>query len=260
ADKWILEELDKVTGIIHQAMDQYDFSYTSESLREFTWNTLADWYLEVAKIEGDKSEILNYLLNTILKLWHPFIPFVTEAIWKETYGKDKFLMIAKYPEGSEAKKSKDTESFGIIKEIITGIRSLRADYRIPPSQMLNVRISAGKHESLIKENDQIIIGLARLENLDIGKKGAGRGENEIGFVAGVDVYINVEGLVDFEKERKRLEGEIQESQKHLANLDSKLKNKGFVSNAPHDVIEGIKSSHEELSNKLEALKKQLNDL
>src|SRR3990167_2032348 len=93
ADEWILSRLQSVTSEITVDFASFQFSAASEKLRDFTWGDLADWYLEIAKIEGEKSEILNYLLNTLLKLWHPFTPYVTETIWESVYGESAMLMV-----------------------------------------------------------------------------------------------------------------------------------------------------------------------
>ena len=158
ADEWILNGLNKTAREISENIEKFNFSMAGEKLRDFTWGELADWYLEIAKVEGGKSEILNYVLNTILKLWHPYMPFVTETIWQEVYGADKMLMVEPWVEnGKTAAKPKD---FEIIKNIVTGIRSLRAEYRIEPAnapvaQIINpVEISFFK---MIRNNFNLIV-------------------------------------------------------------------------------------------------------
>ncbi|HCM53519.1 MAG TPA: hypothetical protein DIS59_01045 [Candidatus Magasanikbacteria bacterium] len=97
ADKWILTRLDQVISEVTEHIEQYRFSPAAETLRDFTWNEFADWYLEIAKIEGNKTAVLNYVLNTVLKLWHPYMPYVTEAIWQELYGEEHLLMVEHWP-------------------------------------------------------------------------------------------------------------------------------------------------------------------
>jgi len=266
ADKWILNRLSGVISKTSENIAKFNFSLAGEQLRDFTWGDLADWYLEIAKVEGNKSEILNYILNIILKLWHPYMPFVTETIWQEVYGKDKMLMVEKWPfaspsyqegEGGVAEAVEGVSQFDMIKSIITGIRSLRADNKIEPVKKLNAQISAGGREKLLKENAEIIKALARLDNLQINKS-AGKPANSIGFVeSGVDVFIDLAGVIDVSKEKARLEKEIQDLKKYAAGLENKLANKEFVKNAPPAVVGKEKAKLAAAQDKLKKTQAQL---
>ncbi len=262
ADEWILSRLDDIIDLTTKNIEQNNFSYAGEQLRDFTWSDLADWYLEIAKIEGDKSEILNYVLNTVIKLWHPFMPFVTEAVWREMYGEDQMLMVEVWPvsgmvRNKVAKKSIDFET---IKSIITNIRSLRAEYKIEPAKKIKATISAGDKEKLLLNNDEIIKGLARLENLIISKK-TERPEGSVGFVEnGVEVFVDLSGLVDFDKEKKRLEEDILTTEKYFSGVKNKLSNKEFVKNAPKEIIEKEKQKMTEAEDKILKLRNQLENI
>ncbi len=282
-DRCILHQLNKQASFVTNDIEEFRLSAAGERLRAFTWNILADWYLEIAKIEGNKSEILNYILNSLLKLWHPFMPFVTEAIWQEIYGKENILMIqswvdvfnvettvnnknepiARWPKvgSQQALEMFDLdEGWNIIIGVIGHIRKLRADYKIEPAKKLNVVINAGKKIGLLKENEAVIKGLARLESVKIEEKIA-KPKNSIGFVeSGIEVYIDLEGVVDAGKEQKRLEKEIVELKKYTGNLEKKLTNKEFIKNAPKEIIEKEKQKLSEAQEKLEKLQKQLTDL
>ncbi|MFZ2190172.1 MAG: valine--tRNA ligase [Candidatus Magasanikiibacteriota bacterium] len=259
-DKWILSRLAFVAEQITTNIEQFQFSQAGEMLRDFTWNELADWYLEIAKIEGGKSEILNYILNTILKLWHPFMPFVTEQIWTEIYGEEKMLMVEKWPICHSELVSESFEGFELVKNIITGIRSLRAENKIEPVKKLNVVISAGDKVELLQENSEIIKVLARLENLQI-QETTTKPVGSIGFVeSGVEVFVDLSGAVDIEKETARLEKEKQELGKYVKGLEGKLGNKEFVSNAPPTVVEKEQQKLSEAKDKLAKIEGQLNNL
>jgi len=257
SDKWILNRLNETIKIVTENIEKFNFSSAGEVLRDFTWGELADWYLEIAKIEGGKDEILNYILETILKLWHPFMPFVTEAIWRECKmqnAKCKMLLICEWPQVIPLKKGETEgvlEGFGLIRDIITGIRSLRADYKIDPVKKLKVVISAGKKEKLIKENVSVIVGLARLESLEYGRKPVG----SVGFVVGeVEVFVDLSGVVDLEKEKARLKGEIENLEKYLKGLEMKFGSESFIKNAPKEVVEKEKAKMIDAKEKLEKLK------
>ena len=260
ADKWILTRLESLTEEVTKLMDNYEFSLALEKLREFTWSDFADWYLEISKIESDKKDILNFVLLRTIKLWHPFIPFVTEAIWDEVNNGEKLLMMEKWPTVIARKRRGGADAaiqFGLIKNIITGIRSLRADYKIDPVKKLKAVISAGKKQKLIEENSKVIIGLARLDSLEYGRLPAG----SVGFVVGgVEVFVDLSGVVDLEKEKTRLKGEIDGLEKYLNGLEMKLGNESFVKNAPKEVVEKEKMKMKETKEKLEKLKTQLKSL
>jgi len=259
ADKWILSRLDQAIQKTTADIEAFNFSYASERLKDFTWNELADWYLEIAKIEGDKSAILNYILNTVLKLWHPFMPFVTEAIWEQVYGKKAMLMVETWPV-VKTSSAKIGVEFALIKNIVTNIRSLRSDYKIEPAKRLRGIISAGKKQAILEENAEIIKTLARLEELEISKKAA-KPETAVGFVeTGVEVYIDLAGTVDFAKEKKRLQKEIADLKDYLTSLEKKLGNKKFVESAPEEVVVKERDKLANSKEKLDKLKQQLNSL
>lgn len=262
SDKWILLRLNETKKTVTENIEKFNFSYAGEALRDFTWNELADWYLEISKIEGDKGEILNYILETLLKLWHPFMPFVTETIWTECKFQNadcKMLLVSEWPKIEINTKTK-IEDFEIIKNIITGIRSLRADYKIDPVKKLKVVISAGKKRELIGENADVVKALTRLEDLQINKS-TNKPLNFVGFVVGdVEVFVDLSGVVDFEKEKKRISDEIENLKKYVAGLENKLGNESFVKNAPAQVVENEKNKLAESKEKLNKLNSQLKHL
>ena len=255
SDKWIIACLGKVVSDASIMIENYQLSGAGERLREFTWNDLADWYLEIAKVEGDKEEILNYILNTILKLWHPFMPFVTEQIWSEIYGEQRLLMVEKWPkfEGQVV----DGSDFEIIKKIITGIRTLRAENKIEPVKKLDAIIGAGLKLNLIKENAESIKALARLESLEILDK-AQKSQTSAGFVEGaVEVFIEFAGMINLDKEKERLQKEFESLTKFINGLENKLANEEFVKNAPAVLIEKERQKLAQAIEKLDKIEIQL---
>lgn len=248
ADEWVLYKLRTVAAQTEANLLKLNFSMAGEQLRDFTWGDLADWYLEIAKVEGKKSEILNFILNTILKLWHPYMPFVTEVIWQEIYGEDKMLMVQEFPDARIESVPKDVGLFeGFVIRFITNIRSLRAEYKVEPAKKIGAFINVGKQENLLKENEEIIKALARLEKLEFTQSGA-------------EVSLDLAGAVDKEKEKPRLEKEIGEIKKYVSGLENKLSNKEFVKNAPKEVVEKDKEKLSEAKSKLEKLEEQLKNI
>jgi valyl-tRNA synthetase len=267
ADKWILARLDEVTKVVTKHLEEYNFSMAGELLRDFTWGDLADWYLEIAKIEarstssgqGDKEKILNYILNTILKLWHPFMPYVTEAIWTEIYGKKQMLMVEKWPSAANTLVNKKVMSdFAILQQIITRLRAVRTEYKIEPVKKVRVVVRGGKYETMIRQEAENIMELARLETLLIGKQ-AEKPAGAVGFVEkGVEVFVDLAGTVDVAAEKLRLQKEIDMVAPYVMSLEKKLSNDGFVKGAPAAVVEGEKKKLAEAKERLEKLRTQFN--
>lgn len=265
ADKWIISRLHTVIKEVTQDIEEYRFSMGAERLREFTWSELADWYLEIAKIQSDKptsspsatlrtgsaegSDILNYILNAVLKLWHPYMPFVTEAIWQEVYGKDEMLMVAKWPVAGEIEPQQTFES---LQNIIRGIRALRAEYNISPSKKL---VLFASDSDVISNNTDVLFGLARLETIH---PLANKPKTAIGFSeSGIEIYIDLADEVDIEAEKARLQKEIAGVEPYVSAQEKKLSNKGFVDNAPEAVVAQEKKKLEDAKQRLFQLKEQL---
>ncbi len=264
ADKWILARTAQVVQEVTDHIENYRFSPAAELLRDFTWNELADWYLEIAKVEGSKSDVLNHVLNTILKLWHPYMPFVTEAIWQEVYGEDEMLMVEKWPKVPLLTKDgvgEVSRHFGLVQEVITSIRSLRAEKKIDAGKELTVVIVCEKEQALLDENAEVIKGLARVGSLTIAGKDAQKPEQSASaVVGGVTIYFDLAGAVDVEAEKIRLQKEIDHVSPYITSLEKKLGNAGFTDNAPEQVLEVEKKKLAEAQAKLAALQKELESL
>ncbi|MFH1286631.1 MAG: valine--tRNA ligase, partial [Candidatus Magasanikbacteria bacterium] len=260
SDQTILRRIDELTADIKEDFKGYNFSAGAERLRAFTWDELADWYLEIAKIEGDKGDILNHLLNRFMMLWHPFLPFVTEVIWKEMYGEDAVLMVEQWPILEMGGGSSETVSgFSLLQSAVVGIRSLRADYHIEPAKKLNVRMSAGKYVHSFEENRDVIKGLARLNDLEIGED-LKKKEGEVSFVdVGIEVFIDLSGVVDIEKEKQRLQKEIDTIKPYMVSLEKKLDG-DFTEKAPADVVGQEQRKLDDAKEKLTKLEVQISQL
>jgi len=279
ADKWILSKLDNLIAGVTKDLEEYRFSQAGENLREFTWSDLADWFLEASKFEKNenKAGILNYILETILKLWHPFIPFVTEVIWKEMGNKGS-LMIEQWPSFAKAtegkpephpntpppsgtplkgrlniRKEREAGGFELIKEIVMAIRNARAENKVEPGKKIKAVIYAGDNKELIESQDDIIKGLRTgIETLEV-KEGGKKIQNAIYITLG-DIEIYLIGAVDKEKEQARIMKEIAKLEKIIEITKKKLKNKEFVDKAPKAVVNKEKEKLEQYEGELKNLK------
>jgi valyl-tRNA synthetase len=268
ADKWILARLAVVTTEVTDHIEQYRFSPAGELLRDFTWNELADWYLEIAKVEGNKSDILNYVLNTVLKLWHPYMPFVTEAIWQEVYGDDAMLMVESWPIPSKLQPGilEDiVDSFEFLKNIITSIRSRRAEHKLPPKSSIKVRavfsddLVAQRAEKILKSNMDFLSRDCNIESFEFSDEEFEDGVH-IGLIGGC-ISLDLSGAIDVDAKKVKLQKEIDFVTPYITQLEKKLSNAGFVDNAPEAVLiverkklEEARAKHVALTRELETLR------
>ncbi|MBI2099252.1 valine--tRNA ligase [Candidatus Uhrbacteria bacterium] len=267
ADKWILSRFSEVSKSVTSKLEKFEFSSAGEELRDFTWGELADWYLEISKIQltayglrltANTKEILLYLLQNILKLWHPFMPFVTEAIWKESFAKGEkdFLMIQDWPNIKTSFDAKAVRDFRLVQDIITAIRNIRAEQSVEPKVKTGLSIFAGSLEKVLKAEEAAIATLGRSEKIEF-LKSSSKPKGAVGAVAGkVNVFVHLKEA-DLEARKSKLKEELEEAEKYLAVLGSKLQNKDFVSRAPAAVVEAEKEKLRAQTERIEKLKKEL---
>ncbi|MCK5332247.1 class I tRNA ligase family protein [Candidatus Parcubacteria bacterium] len=265
ADKWILEHLENLKRHTTHSLKTYNFSFAFESelgIRDFMWDKFADWYLEVSKVQGKNDAILIYVLENLLKLCHPFIPFVTEQIWQEM-GKEKLLMIEEWPKSKNyTELTKINVDFELLKGIVIEVRRVKNENGIPLREKVDVVINSETRKDLtqvdfdiIKENQNIIESLAGVKSLEF-ETGAEKSDGSIQFEARVIGFVNVGDLIDVEKEAERVEKEIQETEKYIRQIKGKLDNKQFVRNAPASIVKKEKEKLAESENKLKELKRK----
>ena len=259
-DQWILGKMENLIKSVSDDLDNYRFSQAGEKLRVFTWDYLADWYLEASKFEKEnKAEILNLILRDLLKLWHPFIPFVTEVIWSNRYDKN-LLIIEQWPEAEEYEKLAGRAAgseFEIIKNIIIAVRNARAENKVEPARKIKAVIYAGKDLELVKSQAVLLKSLRTgLSELEIKKSGEKIDDAISVSVNGIEIYLI--GAIDKEKEKARVEKEIVGLEKAISASEKKLKNKEFIKKAPKEVVKAeqnrLKQRKEDLA-KLKAMEK-----
>jgi len=263
ADKWILSRLQSVIESTTSHIQESRFSQAAEDLYAFTWNELADWYVEISKIQDDSDEILIYLLKTLLKLWHPFTPFVTEELWKHVRREDEqeMLMTEAWPEVQEAFKDENAEkAFELIRESISTVRNLRAEYQVEPAKKISAELVSEQFATILDENEAVIKHLARLESLTVSNAGEAPENSVSKFLDGMAIHVPLSGMVDPEKEKARLEKEVKKLEGYIKGLEGKLGNKQFVDNAPSDIVEAEKEKLESSKQSLEQFQQQLDQL
>lgn len=251
ADHWILGRMQEVTQEVTRLLDNYQLSLAGEKLRDFTWSEFADWYVEIHKIEKNDG-VLRFVFDTLLKLWHPFTPYVTEALW-QTLQTDAHtpLMIKRWPKTIVLEVNTDrAKRFELITSLVTSLRNARSSYRIEPVQKMTMSIR-GESEKIIRENEEVLKRLGRIEKI-LTIDTAIAPENSVFVQAGaLQVFLHLDGILDLNKERERFEKEKSEKTKYIASLEGKLSNQNFVERAKPEVVEmerkKLQDSKKELS-------------
>jgi valyl-tRNA synthetase len=258
ADKWILSRLNRMIQEVTDDLENFRFSQAGEKLRSFTWDEFADWYIEINKIQPN-PKLITSIFKSLICLWHPFMPFVTEALWKELKEKN-LLMIANWPKANKRLINQKAEKdFQFIQDIIKTIRNLRAEFKIDPSKFVNVLIIS-KEASLIKKESEIIKRLGRVGSLEISKIGRKPKNSATAVVKSAEIYLLLEGLVDIEKEKERIKKELEEANQYLTVIINKLNNKNFINRAPKEIVITEKNKYKELRERIKKLQEYLKNL
>ncbi len=260
SDRWIVCELEETVGKVTQFMKDKNISLAQDTLRKFTWDSFAAWYVEIHKIEKN-TKVLGYVLDRILKMWHPFTPFVTEEIYqimnKGTLGVlghpvSKVLMVAAWPKSE--KKFVDREfkkDFRDLVNLITMIRNLKSSYRIDPAQILEVYCEGKIEKDIIEKLARVSItqGVAFNKRKMIKLSTPRRA-----------LFLDIAKSVDIAKELENAQKEIAELEGLVGKNEGMLKNKNFVAGAPATVIEATKTRIVEYKNRLKVKKELVKDL
>ena len=269
ADKWILYKLNVTVKEVNTYLKKYELGMANAKLYDFIWSDFCDWYIELTKPalyggsqkkKGEALAVLNYVLKQILKLMHPFTPFITERIWKEC-GECGTIMLESYP--AYSKKfvfTAEHRRFERVKEIIRAVRNVRAEMNVAPSKKINLCIS-GEAEKYLKRNETYLKKLANVENITYVKSKEEVDGKFVSIVAAdAEVYIPLGDVVDPEKETARLEKELKSIENEIRRGEGMLRNTGFVSKAPEALVEAERVKLAENRVKREKLLKSIADL
>lgn len=278
ADKWIKSRLQDLILSIHESLAQYRFDLMSQAIYEFTWNEYCDWYLELAKVvlnnpksseaerRGTRISLLS-VLETLLRLMHPIMPFITEEIWQKIapmlniHGDS--IMLAAYPKVDEKAFSPEaSEKIQWLKNIVMSIRNLRSEAGVSPAQKISLILNKGNALDLeyLQELEPYLIALAKVTRCEWANASHVIPASATTIVNTLEIHLPLADLIDKEAELKRLHKEIEKLQKDWELSSLKLKNPNYVEKAPKEVVQKEKEKLQQSELSLEKLKKQYSEI
>tara|TARA_B100001175_G_scaffold314523_1_gene324058 strand:+ start:440 stop:3187 length:2748 start_codon:yes stop_codon:yes gene_type:complete len=273
-ERWINYRFNLTVQKVNDAFDSFRFDLATKAIYEFIWYEFCDWYIELSKIKlseesKDRSKIVKSmvtLLEKTLRLAHPIMPFITEEIWmhfKHSHkSREESIMISKAPMYIENLSNDDYQSVEWLKEIVSGIRNIRGEMLIKPTQKINAFYSGGNKidKNRSKDLTNLIKEMAKLESLEWMDEGQDPPPSAVIVIGNLKVLLPLEGLIDPQEERKRLIKKIDKLSIEHKMLSSKLKNKKFIENAPKELVQDQEERFNLISKELKNLKGQLEEI
>ncbi|MCZ0776784.1 valine--tRNA ligase [Lactobacillus delbrueckii] len=272
ADAWIFDRLNHTVKETNRLFDEFQFGEAGREMYNFIWNDFCDWYIEISKVAlyGDDAELkarkqanLTWILDQILRLIHPIMPFVTEKLWLSMPHEGKSIMTAAYPEAhAEFNNAKANEDMAFLIEIIKAVRTIRMEVNAPMSSAIDILIQLDdeKNEAILRDNMEYVENFLHPKKLEISGKIKAPKLAKTAVIAGAQIFVPLSELVDLDeeiakmgKEEARLEAEVDRASKKLAN-------KGFVDHAPAAVVEKEKGKLAEYESQLAGVRDRIKEL
>lgn len=270
ADKWILSRLQDTVKDVTGLLERFELGEAGRAIYDFIWSEVCDWYIEIAKPRLYNKEaaaerataqhVLATVLVSAMKLLHPYMPFITEEIYQCLPHEAESIMISKWPVADESLIDPEAErGMNAIMDSIKAIRNMRAEVNANPGKKIPaIMLVSEDLREVVAHNDSYIKLLGGIDNLELRQLNGEKPENAMAaVVTGIEVYLPLAGLIDVEKETQRLSKELAAMEKDLQRAGGKLNNAGFLAKAPEDVIAKERAKYEELSGKIEAVKKRM---
>jgi len=266
-DRWILSRYARTVNEVKEDLEDYSFKAATKKLYSFVWNDFCDWYLELIKPrlysdEGDETvtRVLGYTFRGTLTVLHPFIPFITEEIWDKLSGNPEPIMLRDFPSpADEMLNEAEEEKLAALQEMIKAIRNVRGEMNIQTGQDIKVLIDTEDEElgRLAKENLTYFSELARVEELTVGSDLERPDNSARRILENAEVLVPLSGLIDIDKERERIKGELSDVEDDLNATLRKLNNEDFLKKAPEEVVAKEKEKKDEFLQRKERLETNL---
>ncbi len=266
-DKWILSKLNRAVAEITENMDRYELGVAAQKIYDFIWDDYCDWYIELTKtrLQGEDADskvraqqVLCYVLTQMLKLLHPFMPFITEEIWQALPHEGNFLMLSDWPQADPALSFPEEEkAMELVMDAIRAVRTRRSEMNVPPSKKAHLTVATAE-EKVFVLGVPFLKRMAYASDVTIVPAGQSAGAGQVTVVTHVaQISMPLAELVDLEKEKARLEKELKKQSADLEKLNAKLNNPGFVNKAPEQVVAAEKERAVKLTELVSKLEEQL---
>ena len=269
-DKWILSKLNSVIPEITENMDKYELGVAAQKVYDFIWDSYCDWYIELCKSRlqgGDEAakvqaqQVLCYVLTEMLKLLHPFMPFITEEIWQALPHEGEYLMLQKWPEyRAELSFPEEERAMALVMEAISAVRTRRAEMNVPPSKKARLTVVTDQ-TAVFELGIPFLKRLAYADAVEIVTEAPSDAGAMVSAVTHeARMFMPMSDLVDMEKEKARMEKELGKNKAELEKLETKLQNPGFINKAPANVVAAEQERAEKLKSLIAKLEEQLSVL
>ena len=273
-DRWILSRLERTIKAVDRAFAEYRLSSGAKTLYNFVWEDYCSWYVELikpdrpgAEIRENSLNVATFVLSQILRLLHPFVPFVSEEIYRQLKGADgdgdageATLTFGPWPttDGEHIDEALE-DRLKQIQEVVTAVRSIRAELNVPPGKKsdLYVRVNTEEFGKLLEDHIQYFRSLVRVENLHCGIKVKKPPLSASAVISGAELFLPLEGLIDIDVEKARLQKELDNLKTQMVKVSKKLANPDFLANAPAEVIEREKLKKHDYEERIERINKNL---
>jgi len=266
-NRWILSVLDKIIEEVTYSFENYYFNQAATACYQFFWHQYCDWYLEIIKpiLYGDDSPLRREtqktmldVLDAVLKLLHPIMPFVTEELWHKIPRATDFksIVIAPFPEKIPDVIDKEAEEkMNLVTQVVSSVRNIRGEMNIPPSKLIDVEFicSSNDEKDLLVSCERNIRDLAKVATLKFRADSQKPKAAASSVVGGIEVFVPLKGVIDFEVEENRLQKEIRKIEKEMQRTQKKLESRDFLEKAPPEIVDKEKEKFSRFQNKLEKL-------
>jgi valyl-tRNA synthetase len=265
--RYVLHEMERVKSEVADSLEGYHFNEAAHTLYQFIWHTYCDWYLEMIKqelssgdreVRGNAQAVLHRTFCELLVLLHPFVPFVTQEIWSRFPGTgSEDLARVQYPEKRPGRVDEDLPQWmDFLQQVVISVRNIRSELNINPARKLELLVrTGGASAAFLQQMEPVITQLARLSGLSVDADLAPPRTVATAVVGQSELFVPLEGVVDFKEELDRLEKEIAKVDKNLQSVERKLANEDFLAKAPQEVVSKEKERHRELAQKREKLQR-----
>ncbi|MGM0588864.1 MAG: valine--tRNA ligase [Bacteroidota bacterium] len=271
ADRWMMARLHQTVKAMNDDFDKFRINEALRKIYSLIWDDFCDWYIELIKadeagvnIPKERLERALVIFEQLLKLLQPFMPFLSEEIWQTMRERsvEEAIITAAWPEYEEQfDRDEDVDHFKVVQRLISSIRNIRAEMNISPNEPLNLHFKAANNEmvDILSENEWMFRRLETIADFEVATDTEKPSASASAVVEGNEVYVPLEGVIDFEKEKQRIQKEIKRLEGFLKSVQGKLNNEGFVNNAPEEVVERERQKKRDTETNLEKLHDILKD-